>query len=160
MADEISPATAQLPEPPLGTYSSRCDDKGRVRLPKEIEAYLRALPDKTFFITTMDGQIGKIYPRSVWEDNRKAFDKNKAKAADIARFADWHGSLSEIDNQGRVLLSPQLRRRLAVESQPVYLRFDNRGVEIYSEAAQAASLERAEQMAPTVLPDLYELGVV
>ncbi|HWR50414.1 MAG TPA: hypothetical protein VN428_04880 [Bryobacteraceae bacterium] len=150
----------QLPDPPLGTYTSRCDDKGRVRLPKQLEEYLRVLPDKQFFITTMDGSIGKIYPRSVWEDNRKAFAKNKRLAIEISRYADHYGSLTEIDNQARVLLSPELRRKLGVENQPLYLRYDNEGVEIYSEATQDASLRRAEEIAPTVLPELYELGVV
>lgn len=160
MADETSSTPAPLPDPPLGTYPSRCDDKGRVRLPKQIEEYLRALEDHEFFITTLDGSIGKIYPRSVWEDNRKKFAQNPKLALDIGRYADYHGSLSEIDGQGRVLLSPQLRRKLAVENQPVYLRYDARGVEIYSEAAQQASIERAERIAPVVLPDLYDLGVV
>lgn len=160
MADETSPTVPQLPDPPLGTFTSRCDDKGRVRLPKQLEEYLRALPDSEFFITTLDGSIGKIYPRTVWENNRKKFAANPKIAIDIGRYADHYGSLSEIDNQSRVLLSPQLRRKLGVENQPLYLRYDNQGVELYSEATQEESLRRAEASAPTVLPDLYDLGVV
>jgi|GEM_PF-5374651 len=120
---------------------------------------MRALPDEEFFLTTWDGSIGKIYPRSVWEENRKVLARNAKFAIDLGRYVDHYGSLATIDNQGRILVSPPLRRKLGIENQPVYLRYDNENIEIYSEAALTASLERAEAGAGAVLARLYEDGL-
>lgn len=120
---------------------------------------MRALEDEEFFVTTWDGSIGKIYPRSVWEENRKVLARNAKFALDMGRFVDLYGSLATIDNQGRLLVSPQLRRKLGIENQPVFLRYDNENIEIYSEAALNASLERAEASSASVLERLYEDGL-
>jgi len=130
-----------------------------VRLPKELEQYMRALEDDEFFVTTWDGSIGKIYPRSIWEENRKVLARNARIAIDLGRYVDHYGSLATIDNQGRILVSPQLRRKLGIENQPVFLRYDNENIEIYSEAALNASLERAEAAGADVLAQLYEDGL-
>ncbi len=120
---------------------------------------MRSLPEEEFFLTTWEGSIGKIYPRSVWEYNRKVLARNAKFAIDLGRYVDHFGSLATIDNQGRILVSPQLRRKLGIENQPVYLRYDNENIEIYSETALNASLERAEATNQPVLAQLYEDGL-
>ncbi len=160
--EEPSQPPVQARRLPLGTHSSRCDDKGRIRLPKEILEWMQSFPEPEFFITTLEGTIGKIYPISVWRDNGKVFaehKKNPKLAADLARYADFWGSLAEIDGQQRVLVSPNLRRKLGIENQPVHLRYYNDGIEIYSQAALDASMARAESAIETVLPDLMSEGL-
>jgi DNA-binding transcriptional regulator/RsmH inhibitor MraZ len=145
------------PRAPLGTYSSRCDDKGRVRIPKELEVYMRALPDPEFFLTTWEGSIGKIYPRTVWEHNLEVLARTSDESEDLARFVDHFGSIATLDAQARLLVSPELRRELGIENQQVFLRCAGASIEIYSEAAERASLERARTSAPDVLKKLRRM---
>ncbi len=144
-------SSSQLPSqrPPLGIFSSRCDEKGRVRLPKEFEDFLRALPEADFFVTSIDGgSVVRVYPIAVWEENKKileSFEEDPDAAEDIAYMADYWGGLSQIDGQGRVLVPPVLRRQAAIENQKVFVRFYNGAVEIYSEAESEKRLKRASE---------------
>ena len=148
--------------PPLGIYSSRCDDKGRVRLPREFEAYVKTFPDQQFFVTTLDGDIGRIYPIGVWRANEKIlaeYTEDPKAAEDVAFMAHYWGSLSGIDGQARILVPPGLRRKLEIEDQKVNLRFYNDAIDIYSEAASDRRLKRATEGAPTNLPALRKVGL-
>jgi DNA-binding transcriptional regulator/RsmH inhibitor MraZ len=132
--------------PPLGIYTSRCDDKGRLRLPKEFEDFLRTFPEPEFFVTSLDGDIARIYPIQTWRENEKVlagFDENPKAARAIAFLADYWGGVSTIDGQGRVLVPPVLRRKLEIEDQKVNVRFYRGAVEVYSEAESGRRLERA-----------------
>ena len=133
--------------PPLGIFSSRCDEKGRVRLPNEFQAYLKTLPDPDFFVTSIDnGCVVRVYPMAVWDENRKVIDsdgEDPEGAEDFAYMADYYGGVSQIDGQGRVLVPPVLRRKAGIEEQKVFLRFYNSAVEIYSEAESEKRLQRA-----------------
>jgi MraZ protein len=125
------------PEPPRGTYPARVDEKGRLKLPVCFQEYLAQLPEKKLFVTSLDGHIARIYPISVWRDNEKFFEDftdDPQAAEDIAFLVNDLGSDAEIDSQGRVLLSPELRRALALENQSVRLLFYKRRIDVFSEA--------------------------
>lgn len=159
---EEPPIPATVSEPPFGEYSSRCDDKGRIRLPVELLEYLRSLPDQTFFVTTLDGAIGRIYPISTWRANQKTLAthvKDARVAAAIARAADHYGSSAGIDNQGRILTAPDLRRKLGIENQPVYLRYYNDALEFYSQKTLEEALAAAGAAVESTLRDLYAEGL-
>lgn len=148
--------------PPLGIYSSRCDDKGRVRLPKEFEEFVKTFPEQQFFVTTLDGDIGRIYPIQVWMENEKIlaeYTEDPQAAEDVAFMAHYWGSVSGIDGQARVLVPPGLRRKLEIEDQKVNLRFYNGAIDLYSEAASVRRLQRATEAAPTSLPALRKRGL-
>lgn len=162
MEEPLTSNSSLPPRPPLGIYTSRCDDKGRVRLPKEFEEYLRTLADQEFFVTTLDGRIGRIYPISVWMQNEKilAEDTEDPEAAeDIAFMAHHWGGVSAIDGQGRVLAPPDLRRKLGIENDKVYLRFYNSAIDIYSEAVSQQRLQHATEAIPSKLPALRKRGL-
>lgn len=136
------------PHTPLGIYTSRCDEKGRVRLPKEFEDFVRTFPEPEFFITSFDGDIGRIYPIAAWRENEKIlaeYTDDPQAGEDMAFLAHYWGAVSEVDGQGRLLVPPVLRRKLGIEAQPVNLRFYNGGIDIYSESASARRLERATE---------------
>ncbi|MGC9969012.1 MAG: hypothetical protein ABSE56_00340 [Bryobacteraceae bacterium] len=148
--------------PPLGIYSSRCDDKGRVRLPKEFEEFVKTFPEQQFFVTTLDGHIGRIYPIQVWMENEKIFAEDTDDpegAEDEAFLAHYWGSVSGIDGQARILVPPGLRRKLEIEDQKVNLRFYNGAIDLYSEAASERRLQRATEAAPTNLRALRKRGL-
>jgi DNA-binding transcriptional regulator/RsmH inhibitor MraZ len=155
--DQVKP-----PQPPLGIYSSRCDDKGRVRLPKEFEDFLRTFPDPQFFVTSLDGRIGRIYPIETWRQNEivfEQFDLDPGAADDIRFVADRWGGVSTIDSQGRILVPPELRRRIGIEDQKTYLRYYNGGVDLYSEAESERRMQRGTEALPLNLPELRKRGL-
>lgn len=148
--------------PPLGIYTSRCDDKGRVRLPKEFEEFLRPTPETEFFITSLDGRIARVYPMPVWLANERIlaeFDENPKAAKDIAYLADYYGGVSTVDGQGRVLVPQLLRRKLAIEDQKVNLRFYRGAIELYSEAESERRLQRAAEAMEANLDALEKRGL-
>lgn len=133
-------------EPPRGIYTSRVDDKGRLKLPKDFEAYLRRFPEERFFITTLDGRVVRIYPISVWRENEAFFERHEEEAEsaeDVSFFANLWGAESPLDGQGRVLIPPDLRRELNVENQPVWVGAYKGAVEIYNESVLKQRREQA-----------------
>jgi MraZ protein len=135
-------------EPPRGMYPGRLDDKGRVKLPATFQQYFAALREKTLFVTSLDRRIAQIYPMAIWRDNEKVFESfrdNPRVAKSVAFNAADLGAETEMDGQGRILLSPELRRELGIENAPVRL-FAYRGhIEIMSEKIyEARKLQAAE----------------
>jgi len=148
--------------PPLGIYTSRCDDKGRLRLPKEFEDFLRTFPEPEFFVTSLDGSIARIYPIRTWMENQKVladFEEDPAMAEDQGFLADHWGGVSTIDAQGRILVPPVLRRKIGIEDQKVNVRFYRSAVEVYSEAESERRLERAMNAPPASRTALLRKGL-
>ncbi len=160
---EASLVSAPPPRPPVGIFASRCDEKGRCRLPKEFEDFLRTFPEDQFFVTSIDGgSVVRVYPIPVWEENKKileSFEEDPDAGEDISYMADYWGGLSPIDSQGRVLIPPVLRRKAGIEDQKVFIRYFNSAVEIYSEAESQKRLERASQALAANLKALRRKGL-
>ncbi len=136
-----------LSEPPNGMYPARVDDKGRLKLPVGFQQYFAGLPEKKLFVTSMDRRIGQIYPIGTWRETKKFLygqKENSKPARRIAFNAQDLGADSEMDNQGRVLLPPEMRRELGIENQSVRLFHYKGRIEILSEAIyQERKLEAA-----------------
>lgn len=123
-------------EPPRGMYPGKLDDRGRVKLPSVFQEYFSAIEEKKFFVTSLDRRIAQIYPMSLWKHNEKVFADFKEKpsiAKAVAFNAADLGAETEMDGSGRVLLSPELRRELAIENSAVRLFFYNGRVDVMSE---------------------------
>ena len=124
-------------EPPNGMYPARVDEKGRVKLPAAFQDFLNSLPEKKLLATSLDRRIGSIYPIAVWRRNKEFFARYKDDPKRLKRVvfnAQDLGADTEMDSQGRVLLSVDLRRELGIEHQTVRVFFHNQRIEIYSEA--------------------------
>jgi MraZ protein len=138
-------------------YPARIDDKGRIKLPASFQAYFSILPEKKLFVTSLDRRIGQIYPMKVWRANEKFFDTYRddpKTARNVAFNAADLGSEAEMDGQGRILFSPELRRELGIENQPVRL-FAHRGrIEVLSEKIYE---ERKREAAQTSVDDVTRL---
>jgi len=118
-------------------YAARVDEKGRLKCPVLFQNFLKSFGDTTFFATSLDRSIGRIYPVSVWYENEKFFEsykKNPKLAGNVHFNAMDLGAEAEIDSQGRLLLSTDLRRVLGIENQTVRLKAYGSRVEIFSEA--------------------------
>jgi MraZ protein len=133
-------------EAPHSITQARVDDKGRLKLPAEFLEYLKKQGTDKVFITTVDLLLGRIYPISVWKANENFFSAAgdlAEQAEDVAYIAKYYGGDSEIDAQGRVLVPTELRRKLGIEAQPVWLDFYNGRINIASKAVHESRLQRA-----------------
>ncbi len=144
-------------EPPRGMYPARLDDKGRVKLPAAFQQFFGALREKKLFVTSLDRRIAQIYPIAVWRENEKFFDTYRDDprlARTVAFNAADLGAESEMDAQGRILFSPELRRELGIENQPVRLFAYKGRIEVLSEKIYE---ERKREAAQTAADDLAKL---
>lgn len=160
---ESSPGGNNSGRHPIGVYTSRVDDKGRLRLPKELEEFLRTYPEPEYFITTLDVRIARIYPIRTWMENEKflaEFKDNPKAGREIAFLAHYWGGSSTIDAQGRVLVPQELRRKLQIEDQKVNLRFYKGAVEVYSEAESERRLTSAMDALADNLDVLEKQGLI
>ena len=133
-------------EPPHSIAQARVDDKGRLKLPAEFLEYLKKLGVDKVFITTMDRELARIYPISVWKANENLFANAgdlAELAEDVAYVAKVFGGDSEIDAQGRVLMPAALRRELELESQTVFLDCYNGRINVAGKSVHDARFNRA-----------------
>ena len=133
-------------EPPHSIAQARVDDKGRLKLPAEFLEYLKKLGVEKVFITTMDRELARIYPISVWKANENLFANAgdlAELAEDVAYVAKVFGGDSEIDAQGRVLMPAALRRVIEIESQPVFLDCYNGRINVASKSVHDERVNRA-----------------
>ena len=135
-------------EPPLSVAQARVDDKGRLKLPAEFAGYLKEIGVSKVFITTVDLELVRIYPTSLWNAN-EIFAENagelKEDIEDLIYLAKHYGGNSEIDPQGRVLVPTELRRELGLESQPVWIDCQRNGrINVATKAVHEARLHRAK----------------
>jgi MraZ protein len=141
-------------EPPLGIFTAKCDDKGRLKLPAEFVMYLKTLEVEKVFITTVDMRLARIYPKRTWESNQILFENagdDTELAEDVSFIANEYGGSSEIDGNGRVLVPTNLRRELGLENQTVWLDYYNGainvfGKKVYDERKQRATVNLAEKV--------------
>ena len=141
-------------EPPRGMYPGRLDDRGRLKLPANFLQHFADLEVKRLFVTSLDGRIGRIYTLPAWEETEKWLVNHHedAETADnIAFTAADLGALSEIDSQGRILFSTDLRRALGIENQPVRLWPNGNKIEVlsdklYQERKSGASVDATKDL--------------
>jgi MraZ protein len=134
-------------------YPTRLDDKGRLKLPAGFQAFFAALREKGLFVTSMDRKVALIYPIAVWRDCEHFFETYKEDpriARGLAFNAYDLGAEAEMDNQGRILFPPELRRELGLEDGTLRIYAHKGKFEVMSERtynerkAAAAQLTEAD----------------
>ena len=132
---------------PLSIAKTSVDDKGRLKLPADFLAYLKALKVDKVFITTIDLQLARIYPLSVWMSNENFFENAgelASEAEEVSIIAKTYGGHAEIDSQGRVLMPSELRRLLELESEPVWIDFYNGAINVANRKVHEERMQRAK----------------
>ena len=135
---EMPPAVEEpsAVEPPRGMCPGKLDDKGRIKVGVQFQQYLTSLREKKLFVTSLNRRTAQIYPIRTWRRNERFFEtyKGDPKAvATVAFNAADLGAEAEMDSQGRIVFSPELRRALEIENQPVRI-FPYRGrIDVLSE---------------------------
>lgn len=138
---EDQPKTTPV-EPPRGFFSAHVDEKGRLKLPVDVQTFLGGFGDDKLFVTSIDDRTARIYPISVWRVNEKVLESLATEdpdAADALAFvANDYGAEAKLDPQGRVTLPTDLRRALSIENQEVRLDCTQSAINIYSKAEYEA----------------------
>jgi MraZ protein len=148
-------------EPPRGMYPARLDEKGRLKLPVEFQKYLAGLPEKKLFATSTDRRMATVYPIGIWRENEKllANFRDNPKASKRLWFTiNELGSETEMDGQGRVQISPELRRDLSIENQPVKVLVVNGAIQVMGEEMFKAQRAEAAQSSEDDLEILQRAG--
>jgi MraZ protein len=120
----------------LGMYPGRLDDRGRLKLPANFLQYFAALGETRLFVTSLDRRIARLYTIPAWKETEKwlvSFREDTEAAGNIAFNAADLGAVAEIDSQGRILFSTDLRRTLEIENQPVRLWPNGNKIEVLSD---------------------------
>ena len=153
-------------EPPLGIHPGRVDEKGRLKLPVEIQNFLASYREGekpgTLFITCLDLESARIYPISVWKRNQEVLEgetDNPDAAEDLAFMAKDLGGTCEMDGQGRVLIPARLRELLKMEAEQVYLDCYKGRVNVLTREIYERRQERARQNLAEKLKRLEQKGL-
>lgn len=133
-------------EAPTEIFQARVDEKGRLKLPADIQRYLNEVfvlegSAPKIFITSLDKRTVRLYPTSLWKQNELLLEEeadSPEDAEDLVFMAKDLGGTSEIDAQGRVLVPAALRREFKLENEPVWLncykgRINMMGKAVYEE---------------------------
>ncbi len=98
-----------------GNHPTRVDEKGRLKVPAEFKRVIDEKYSEKFYITSLDGKVGQVYPFEEWERIEQklaglsTFNPTKKKFLDRVNY---YGQMVEMDGQGRLLL-PQILREAA-----------------------------------------------
>jgi len=118
-------------------HPARMDDRGRIKVPVPFKEYLEKFEDKRLFVTSLDRRIAQVYPIKFWKQTEKfleAYSDDPGAADRVAFNAADLGTETEMDSQGRVLFSPELRRELGLEDESVHLYNFGGHIEVLSPA--------------------------
>ena len=164
MAEELPAVdqTSEPIEPPIGMLTGRVDDKGRLKLPTDLIEYFRNLPEKTLFVTSLDGRMGQLYLKSTWLRNEKFFQTFRQKPGltqDIGFLAAAMGAPAEMDAQGRVQLPVELRKQRGLEEGVVQVYEYNGRIQILTEALYQEKFSSARQGGEDNVYELETVGI-
>jgi MraZ protein len=150
-------------EPPRGIYSARLDDKGRLKVPADLQHFFNALREKKLFVTSLDERTAQVYPMAVWRQNEKFIEtyRDDPKAAHRLAFrVSRLGAEAEMDAQGRILFPPELRRKLEIENQPVWIYAFRGHINVLSERVYEEQTQDAGQLTEDDLAKLETAGLI
>ena len=143
-----------------GNHPTRVDEKGRLKVPAEFKRVIDEKYNEKFYITSLDGKVGQVYPFEEWEriEQRLAAlsTYNPTKKKFLSRVNYW-GQTVEMDGQGRLLMpqllrdSAQIKGEVAVTGNLTYLEVRN--LEAYRQEIET------EKFTPEDEKTLDELGI-
>jgi len=109
-----------------GNYTTRIDEKGRIKIPAAFRDIILQKYGSEFFVTSLDGDHVRLYPLPEWEkiEQRLAqlpeMDPVKEK---FLRVTNFYGRQATMDGQGRILIHPPLRAKAELNSEVAVLGY-------------------------------------
>ena len=143
-----------------GNHPTRVDEKGRLKVPAEFKRVIDEKYNEKFYITSLDGKVGQVYPFEEWERIEQKLAGlstfNPTKKKFLSRVNYW-GQQVEMDGQGRLLL-PQLLREAAQIKGEVAVVGYQKYLEVRNLEAYRQEILQ-EQFTPEDEKTLDELGI-
>jgi MraZ protein len=100
-----------------GSAPARIDDKGRLKVPAQFRAEIQDRQGPDVFVTSLTGDCVRIYPMATWLEVERRISEMPANHPTRLKFLDrvnYYGQTSELDGQGRVVITPQLRESASI----------------------------------------------
>jgi MraZ protein len=103
-----------------GNHTARIDSKGRLKVPTPFRRYVEDKHGSGLYITSLTGDCARIYPLPEWEAVEQrllllpSMDPTRRKFLDITNY---YGQESSMDNQGRVVIHPKLRKSAGISGE-------------------------------------------
>ena len=95
-----------------GTHPAKIDDKGRLKVPTAFRTLVESQHGTTVYVTSLTGEFVSVYPMPVWmalEDRLKKMPSSHPARLRFLDRVNYFGQLSDLDSQGRVVISQRLR---------------------------------------------------
>jgi MraZ protein len=101
-----------------GNYTARVDEKGRLKIPTAFRRYIEEkYTTQEVYVTSLNGDCVRLYPLPEWESIEQRLALLPSMDPARRKFLDrtnYYGQQATIDNQGRVLVHPLLRKASGV----------------------------------------------
>jgi len=100
-----------------GNFSAKIDEKGRLKIPTLFRASIEDRYGTQLFITSLTGELVRIYPLQVWTAIEEKLAKVPTTLPARGKFFDrvnYFGQPGEFDKQGRVSIHGRLRESAAM----------------------------------------------
>ncbi|HXN06249.1 MAG TPA: division/cell wall cluster transcriptional repressor MraZ [Nitrospiria bacterium] len=109
----------------IGQFEYNLDEKGRVSIPGKFREKLPPRKKETTLVVARDlDHCLAVYPEDAWLKVAEKIQNLPRVEEDVQRFVRFFFSTAEecpLDKQGRILLSPELRRYAALEREIIFL---------------------------------------
>jgi len=96
-----------------GNYTARMDEKGRLKVPTTFRRYIEEKYGQEFYVTSLTGDCVRLYPLPEWESIEQRLALLPSMDPARRKFLDrtnYYGQQASLDNQGRLLIHPLLRK--------------------------------------------------
>ncbi len=120
------------------------DGAGRLNTPQVAQEYFAAHGVEELFVTSLDERTTLIYPLHVWLQHIEKMAATPGKAATAQRLSfigNANGAEVKLDKTGRILLPSNLRAKIPMEKQSVFLSFYSGFAKLMTKAVYEAELQ-------------------
>ena len=100
-----------------GNYTARIDVKGRLKVPTVFRRHIQETQGAEVYVTSLTGENVRIYPLKEWENIEQRLALLPSMDPARRKFLDrtnYYGQQTAMDNQGRILIHPLLRKSAGV----------------------------------------------
>ena len=101
-----------------GNYTARVDEKGRLKIPTAFSRYIvENYTTQEVYVPSLNGDCVRVYPLPDWESIEQRLALLPSMDPARRKFLDrtnYYGQQASVDNQGRVLVHPLLRKAAGI----------------------------------------------
>ncbi|HXF05859.1 MAG TPA: division/cell wall cluster transcriptional repressor MraZ [Blastocatellia bacterium] len=109
-----------------GNYTTKVDEKGRIKIPAAFRDYIQKKYGPEFFITSINGDHVRLYPLPEWEKIEQSLaqlPEMEPIKEKFLRRTNFYGRPATMDGQGRILIHPPLRTEAGLNGEVAVLGY-------------------------------------